>query len=319
MAVFRLLVTRILWGVVCLWVISVLIFSATELLPGDLASVVFGQSKTPEAVAALREELGLDRPPQERYIEWLAAAARFDFGRSLATQRPISQLIIKRLQRTLLLALTTACMAVPLALIIGMLCTLWRDGPFDRAVNAAAIIVISPPEFFTGYFLAFFFAVKLGWFPAVMLTTPSMSFAEVVHAIFLPCLTLLFACFGHMMRLTRAALISVLEDPYIETARLKGLSNRRILLVHALPNAVAPIANVIVINLAYLIVGVIVVETVFNYPGLGKLMVDAISSRDIPVIQACSLIFATTYIMLNLTADLISLLANPKLRHAVAS
>ena len=220
-----------------------------------------------------------------------------------------------RLWNTLFLAGVTALIAVPLALFLGLTAALYRNTAYDRVVNAATLTTISTPEFFVAYILILFFASLWPVFPSLANIDASTAFGERLYRVALPALTLTLVIVAHMMRMTRAAIINLLASPYIEMARLKGASRSEIILKHALPNAWAPIATVIAFNLAYLVVGVVVVEVVFVYPGIGQLMVDAVTSRDIPVVQACALIFAATYILLNLTADIIGIVTNPRLLH----
>ncbi len=310
--VLMMILQRLALGVLTLFVVSLVIFGATELLPGDLASTLLGQSATPETVAALRAQLGLDQPAPVRYWAWLTGVLQGDFGVSLATRRPIADMLATRLGNTVFLALYAAAIAVPLSLILGVLAALWRNSLFDRVANAGALSAISFPEFFLAYILIFLLA-QSGYFPSMTRISPNMSLGDKLYVTFLPALTLTLVVTAHMMRMTRAAIINLMAQPYIEMARLKGLSPLRIVLRHALPNALAPIINVIAINLAYLITGVVVVEVVFVYPGLGQLMVDSVSKRDIAVVQAIALIFASAYVLLNLTADVLSTLTNPRL------
>ncbi len=311
---WRMVGQRLLLGLLTLWIISLVIFFATELLPGDFARELLGQSATDETVAALREELGLNDAAPVRYWNWLSGALTGDFGMSMANRRPIGELIAGRLGNTLWLAVYAAAMAVPLSLALGVLCALWRGSWFDRGANAFTLSSISFPEFFVAYILIFWLA-QGGLFPSMVRLFPDMGLGERLHATFLPALTLTLVVTAHMMRMTRAALINLLASPYIEMARLKGLSPLRIILRHALPNALAPIINVVALNLAYLITGVVVVEVVFVYPGLGQLMVDSVSNRDLAVVQAVALIFAAAYVLLNLLADVLSTLSNPRLMH----
>lgn len=317
----KLVAQRLALGCLTLFVVSLIIFLGVEALPGDIAQQILGQAATEDTIAAMRERLGLNLPPHTRYLEWLGGIIQGDFGTSLANNREISELIGVRLANTLFLALVAAIISVPVALILGILAALYRNSWYDRSVNVFTLSTISAPEFFVAYILILFFSVKMqSWFPA--LAFPSLSnvrwddsFGERLHAVVLPALTLTLVVVAQMMRMTRASIINLLASPYIEMAQLKGLSRSRIILHHALPNAWAPIINVIVLNLAYLIVGVVIVEVVFVYPGLGRLIVDAVRTRDIPVVQACSLIFAATYILLNLTADILSIITNPRLLH----
>jgi peptide/nickel transport system permease protein len=306
---------RLALGLLTLFVVSLIIFLGVELLPGDLAQAILGQSATPETVAAFRKELKLDLPAYERYLDWLGGMVQGDFGKSLANKREISELLGVRLWNTLFLAAVAAVISVPLALFLGILAALYRNSFYDRAVNVVTLSSISFPEFFVAYILILWLAVNIGVFPSISNIGPDLAFGARVERTMLPALTLTLVVVAHMMRMTRAAIINLLASPYIEMARLKGLKPGRVILKHALPNALAPIINVVVINLAYLIVGVVVVEVVFVYPGLGQLLVDSVSKRDIPVVQACSLVFAMTYILLNLLADVLSILSNPRLLH----
>jgi peptide/nickel transport system permease protein len=293
----------------------VLIFAGTQILPGDVATAMLGQTATPEAVANIRKELGLDRPAVVRYVDWLGHALTGDFGRSYTNRQDIATNIGKRLGNTLFLASAAAAIAVPLAILLGVLAVRYRNTLFDRILSIATLSTVSLPEFFAGYLLILLFAVKLRWLPSTATIRDSMSLGAQLKAIALPTLTLVLVVVGHMMRMTRAAVLNVLSSAYIETAELKGLSPTRIIVRHALPNAIAPIVNVVALNLAYLVVGVVVVEVIFVYPGMGQYMVDHVAKRDVPVVQACGLIFAAVYIVLNLVADLASVLANPRLRH----
>ena len=314
---------RLALGLLTLFFVSVVIFSAVEFLPGDFTQAVLGQAATQETVAAFRRELGLDQPAYQRYFQWIGGVMQGDFGTSFSGRaasgidrsREVVDLIGPRLWNTLFLAAMTAAIAVPLALFLGITAALWRNSFYDRAVSATTLTTISMPEFFVAYILILFFASLYPVFPSLANVTPEMEMSERIYRCVLPSITLMLVIVAHMMRMTRAAIINLLASPYIEMARLKGLSARRVIMYHALPNAWAPIVNVIAFNLAYLVVGVVVVEVVFVYPGIGQLMVDAVTSRDIPVVQACALIFAATYILLNLIADIISIVTNPRLLH----
>ena len=313
--VLKMVAQRLALGFLVLFVVSLIIFLGVELLPGDLAQAILGQAATPETVAAFRKELGLDLPAPVRYLDWLGGIVQGDFGKSLANQRQISELLGVRLWNTLFLAAVAAVISVPLALILGILAALYRNSWYDRGVNIFTLSSISFPEFFVAYILILWLAVNAGVFPSISNVGPETGFVERIVKTMLPALTLTLVVVAHMMRMTRASIINLLASPYIEMARLKGLKPGRVIVKHALPNALAPIINVVVINLAFLIVGVVVVEVVFVYPGLGQLLVDSVAKRDIPVVQACSLVFAATYIILNLTADVLQILSNPRLLH----
>ncbi|GKX34349.1 MAG: ABC transporter permease [Rhizobiaceae bacterium MnEN-MB40S] len=306
---------RLLLGVVTLFVVSLIIFWAVEFLPGDVAQQILGQSATQETVDALREELGLNKHPLTRYFEWLVGAVQGDFGTSLANKRSVTAQIAPRFANTLFLAAYAAVISVPLAIFLGVLTALYRNSVFDRVTNSLSLVSISSPEFFLGYVLIAFFAVQSQLFPSISNVTAGMDFDERIYRTTLPAVTLALVVTAYMMRMTRAAIINLLASPYIEMARLKGVPNGRVITHHALPNALAPIINVVALNLAYLITGVVLVEVVFVYPGVGQLLVDSVTKRDFPVVQACCLIFAATFIMFNLIADVGSILSNPRLRH----
>ena len=321
--VLRTALQRLGLGLITLFVVSLLIFSAVTMLPGDFATAILGQAATPETVAAFRHQIGLDIPPALRYLKWIGGVLGGDFGQSFSGiagigeghGRTVVSLIIPRLKNTLFLAGLTAIIAVPLSLVLGMLAALYRNSLFDRIVNMVTLTSISVPEFFVAYILMLFLAVDFPIFYSLANVSPETPFLERVARCTLPSLTLILVIVAHMMRMTRAAIINILASPYIETARLKGVPPGRIIYRHAFPNALAPIATVVAVNLAYLIVGVVVVEVVFVYPGIGQLMVDSVFARDIPVVQACALIFALTYIGLNLLADIVAIVSNPRLLH----
>ena len=302
-------------GLVTLFVVSVIIFLGVEFLPGDIAEALLGQGASPENVEALRHKLGLDVPAHTRYINWWFNVLQGDFGTSLANGRDITELIKIRLANTLFLAVVAASVSVPLAIIFGILAALYRNSFYDRSVNVITLGAVSAPEFLVAYVLILYFSVTLGWFPSLSNVDANTTFLERLHRVALPATTLTGVILAYMMRMVRASIINLLASAYIEMAHLKGMSKLRVIVKHALPNAWAPIANIIAISLAYLVVGVVVVEVVFIYPGLGQLIVDSVSTRDIPVVQACSMIFAGTYILLNLLADIVSICTNPRLLH----
>ncbi|MCK5683057.1 ABC transporter permease [bacterium] len=314
--VFSLIFKRSGASLITIFVISVIIFIGVELLPGDVAETVLGQTATPETVEAFRKELKLDLPPHIRYGVWLNEFIHGNFGNSLANGRPVAELIIWRLGNTLFLALTTAVIAIPLALFLGMMAAFYRNTFFDKMISTTTLSFISFPEFFIAYILITLFSVKLNIFPSLALIDPNMGLGSKLYAIILPSLTLTCVVTAHMMRQTRAAIINVLASAYIEMAEIKGMKRLRIIVRHAFPNSLSPVINVIAVNLAYLIVGVVIVEVVFVYPGLGQLLVDSVAKRDLPVVQASGLIFAMAYIFMNLSADILSMLSNPKLRQS---
>lgn len=297
-------------------VISLIIFIGVELLPGDVAETVLGQSATEETVNAFRQELKLDLPPHTRYIAWLSAFAHGDFGTSLANGRAVADLISWRFSNTLFLAMTAAAIAVPLAILLGIIAAFYRNSLYDKIISTTTLSFISFPEFFIAYILIMLFSVKLNIFPSMAMINENMNIGERLYAIMLPALTLTCVVTAHMMRQTRAAIINVLSSSFIEMAEIKGIRRLRIIIHHAFPNSLSPVINVVAVNLAYLVVGVVIVEVVFVYPGLGQLLVDSVAKRDLPVVQASGLIFSITYIGLNLLADILSMLANPRLRQS---
>ncbi len=314
-SILKLVAQRLLLGLVLLVAVSALIFVGTQILPGDVAQNILGQSATPRALANLRAELGLNDPAYVRYFNWLGGVMTGDLGKSLSNGSDISTQIGKRLGNTLFLAATAALIAVPLAIFLGLLAVRYRNRWPDKLISGLTLASISLPEFFIGYVLIFFFAVKLRWFPSVATVYDSMSLWEKLNAIALPVTVLTLVVLAHMMRMTRAAILNVMQSAYIETAELKGLSAFNVIFRHAFPNAISPIVNVVMINLAYLVVGVVVVEVIFVYPGMGQYLVDHVAKRDVPVVQACGLIFASVYIGLNLIADIVAIVSNPRLRH----
>jgi len=306
---------RIAFAIVTLFIVSLFIYLGVELLPGDAAEVILGKTATPETVAIFRRELGLDLPLHTRYIEWVSNVMQGDLGTSLSNSMEVSHQVGIRLFNTIFLASFAAVISMPLALALGILSALYRNTVFDRTVNLTTLTTISFPDFFVAYMLILFFAIDLNIFPSVSMIHPNTEFFDRLYRTMLPAITLTLVTVAHTMRMTRAAIVNLLASPYIEMARLKGLSPARIVVKHALPNAMAPIITVVVINLAYLVVGVVVVEVVFVYPGLGQLLVESVGKRDIPVVQGAALIFAVTYISLNLLADILSIVSNPLLLH----
>ena len=313
--ILKLVAQRIALGLLLLLAVSVLIFAATQILPGDVAQSILGQSATPETLANLREELGLNQPPVTRYFHWLTGILHGDLGTALTNGQDIASSMGKRLGNTLFLAACAAVIAVPLAIILGLVAVRYRNRWPDKAISTVTLATISVPEFLVGYIAVYFLSVQFRLLPSLAAVNDGMTLGERLYAMSLPILVLVLAVLGHMMRMTRAAILNVLESAYVETAELKGLPPFRVIARHALPNAIAPVVNVVMLNMAYLVVGVVVVEVVFVYPGMGQYLVDHVAKRDVPVVQACGLVFAAIYIGLNIAADVISILANPRLRH----
>lgn len=313
--ILKLVAQRIALGLLLLIAASILIFVGTSILPGDVAQSILGQTATPEALANMRRELGLNEPVLTRYFSWLGGFLQGDLGTALTNGRDIAESLGGRLKNTLFLAFWAALISVPIAIFLGLLAVRYKDRWPDKLISAVTLATISVPEFMIGYILIYFVTIKWGVFSSVAIINKEMLLGEKLNAIAVPVMVLTLVVLAHMMRMTRAAILNVMQSAYIETAELKGLGMLKIISKHAFPNAVAPIVNVVMLNLAYLVVGVVVVEVVFAYPGMGQYLVDHVSKRDVPVVQACGLIFAAVYIGLNLIADIVSILANPRLRH----
>ncbi|MGP4753803.1 ABC transporter permease [Agrobacterium pusense] len=310
-----LILKRVALGILTLLLVSALIFAGTQLLPGDVASAILGQNATPESLAVLRADLGLDQPLLHRYFSWLGGFVTGDLGNSLANRQPVADLLWPRFWNTMALALYAAVVSVPVAVTLGLFSAILRGSLFDRAVNIVALAFVSLPEYFLGLLLILFVSVQYNLLPSLADTYPGMGFGDWLKATTLPALTLVLVTVAQMLRMTRTAVLAVMDQAYVETAYLKGLRTRRAVLRHALPNAAAPIVNVVSFNIAYLITGVVLVEAVFNYNGLGRFMVDAVSKRDLPLVQAAALVFGAAYVILNIIADISAIALNPRLRH----
>ena len=313
--ILKLVAQRIALGLVLLWAASVLIFVGTQILPGDVAQSILGQSATPVSLANLREELGLNEPPLTRYLNWAGGVLQGDLGTALTNKKDIAEAMGKRLGNTLFLAFWAAVISVPLAVTLGLIAVRYLGRWPDKLISTVTLATVSVPEFLLGYILVYLLSVKFRLLPSLATINDGMSFGDKLYAISLPVLVLVLVVLGHMMRMTRAAILNVMQSAYIETAELKGLRPISVIAKHAFPNAIAPVVNVVMLNLAYLVVGVVVVEVVFVYPGMGQYLVDHVAKRDVPVVQACGLVFAAIYIGLNIVADVVSILANPRLRH----
>jgi peptide/nickel transport system permease protein len=312
----KLLLSRLGAGLLTLLIVSVVVFAITNLLPGDAAEESLGQAATPEAVEALRAQFGLDQPAPVRYGRWLGHLLQGNAGTSLVNGQPILKLIGDRLPSSLVLAGATAAVSVPLALALGILSAMYRGSRFDRGVNMLAVSVVSVPEFLIATLAVLLFAVKLRWLSALSHTSDIHGLGAFLKAYALPVFTLCCVIVAQMARMTRAAVIEQLRAPYVEMARLKGARPARIVLCHALPNAVGPIANAVALSLSYLLGGVLIVESIFNYPGIANLMIDAVTTRDIPLVQACAMIFCGAYLLLVMLADVCAILSNPRLRQS---
>ena len=311
----KLVIQRLALGLLLLLAVSAVIFLGVEALPGDTAQAILGQSATPQALENLREQMGLNDPPLTRYFHWLGGVLTGDLGKSLTNGADIAQAIGQRLGNTLFLAVCAAIISVPLALILGLIAARYAGKWPDKVISAITLTTISLPEFVAAYFVIYLLTQVIPLFQPVAMVFPGMSLGAKLHAVALPVIVLVMVVLAHMMRMTRASILNVMQSAYIETAELKGVRPMQIIWRHAFPNAIAPIVSVVVLNLAYLVVGVVVVEVVFGYNALGQYLVDHVTKRDLPVVQAVGLVFAGVYIGLNILADVISIFANPRLRH----
>ncbi len=306
---------RIWIGIATMFVVSVIVFIMTSILPGDVAQIVLGQSATPDTLAVLRRELGLDQPAYVRYFMWLGDMATGDLGTSKAGGAAIADLIGGRFGNTMVLAGLVALISIPISIFLGLWAAMHPGTWLDRTVTFGTLSTISVPEFFIATLMVLILAVNLHWLPSTAMLRDNMTFMEFMRGMAMPIITLVIVVSAQMIRMTRAGILNVMSSPYIEMAILKGVPRRRIILRHAFFNAIGPIINVIALNLAYLVSGVVIVETIFAYPGLAKLMIDGVQTRDLPLVQACAMIFCGTYVILILIADIGSIVSNPRLRH----
>jgi peptide/nickel transport system permease protein len=314
LSVLKLVIMRVGMAAITLLLVSLIVFSILEILPGDVATRILGRDATPESLEVLRNELGLNRPAFSRYLAWLGGLMRGDLGRSLVSNRPVADILGMRIYNTMLLSLYAFLVYLPLTTVPALLQAIWRDRPIDHVLSIVTLILLSMPDFLLATILLFTFVVIIPVLPAMSLVDESSSAWDYFRAMTLPAVTLAIVMAVYAVRMLRDNLIEVLDSDYIRMAELKGLSARRVLLRHALPNALSPTLNVTALNLAYLVGGVVVVERVFSYPGFGNLLVDSLQLRDLPVIESTVMIAALVYVLANLLADLAAILLNPRLR-----
>jgi peptide/nickel transport system permease protein len=314
-SIAKFVLRRLGLGVLTLIVVSILIFVVTQALPSDPAAVILGREATPEALAALRTEFGLDRPAPMQYLSWLGNILSGDLGNSFSNRLPVADYIAPRVGYSLFLLLVAGLASIPAALIIGSYAALKRDKRFDTSSSLVSLIMASMPEFVVGTVLTILFATTIvQWLPAVTYFEEGAAPWSDPLGLVLPVATLVLSVTPYVVRVMRAAMVEVLESDYVEMARLKGMDERTVLWRHAMPNAVGPTFQVIALNLAYLAGGVIIVERLFNFPGIGSALADAVVARDLPVIQFLALIIAGVYVLTNLLADVGTVLATPRLR-----
>lgn len=314
MTILKLVIRRALMSVVTLLLVSLIVFSMLEVLPGDVASRILGRDATPQQLELLRVQLGLDHAAPVRYLAWLGGLVSGDLGKSLVSSRPVSVILAPRIFNTVLLSAYAFLLYLPLTIVPAVLQALNRDRPLDHALSVVTLVLLSLPDFLLATMLLLALVVMLPLLPAISLVDETSSAWEYFRAMTLPALTLAIVMAVYAVRMLRDNLIEVLDSDYIRMAELKGLSRRRVLLRHALPNALVPTLNVTALNLAYLVGGVVVVEKVFSYPGFGSLLVDSLQLRDLPVIEATVMIAALVYVAANLFADVAAILLNPRLR-----
>jgi peptide/nickel transport system permease protein len=305
---------RVLSAIGTLVLSSVLVFLAVQALPGDVATQILGKDATPDAVAALRKTLHLDQPAWERYLHWVGGALHGDFGTSLVSSQPVGSEVGTYLRNSLLIAIVTVVFAVTGSLVLGIVAGLYRDRWPDTLISTVSLVGMSIPEFVVATLLVLVFSVTVPVLPAVVLYGPDATVSQLLPAIWLPAIALAVVMAAYIIRMARTSVIDVMASEYVTTARLKGVSGWRVVTRHALPSALLPTLHVIALNVAWLVGGVAVVENVFNYPGIGKLMLSSVQNRDLPVLQAIALISAVVYVVCNLAADLGSMALNPKLR-----
>jgi peptide/nickel transport system permease protein len=312
--IVKMIFTRLILAVVTLLAVSILIFWTAEVLPGDVAARVLGRESTAQAREAFRAKLHLDRPIIQRYGIWLGGVIRGDFGQSLVNDRKVAETIGPRLKNTLIIGLAAFALYLPVTILLASLAAVYRDRPIDSFISFLTLVGLSMPEFVSGTILLFVFAVAIPIFPVMALIGNAKSPLEALRTLVLPAVTLMIIMSVYAIRMLRDNLIEVLDSEYIRMAELKGMPRHQVILRHALPNAIIPALNVTALNLAYLVGGVVLVERVFSYPGLGSLLVDSILLRDVPVIEAVTLIVASIYILANLFADVMTMILNPRLR-----
>jgi len=314
------IVRRLLLGVVTLFVVSVIIFAATQALPGDAARSILGRGATPEALENLREQLGLNEPAFQQYLDWIGGFLTGDLGTSLAANIPVTELLGDRILYSAFLMLVAAFISVPLGILIGAVSARRRDSAFDHTMSMTTLGLAALPEFVVGLTLVVLFSTTVfQWLPGVVVTEPGVAPWHYPKELILPTATLVIAVVPYTARIMRASMVEILESDYVEMARLKGLSERLVLWRHAVPNGLAPTFQVAALNLAYLAGGIVVVETVFNYPGIGLGLVEAVQARDMPVVQALALLIAGLYVALNMLADIATILVSPRLRTSLSA
>jgi peptide/nickel transport system permease protein len=312
-----LIVRRLALGLLTLFLISLIVYAALLALPGDAATAILGREATPDRVAALREQLNLNDSVISQYLQWVSGVLTGSFGTSAATQQPVSDLLSARVGNSAFLVLIAALVAIPLSIVLGVWMAMKRDRAVDHFGSTVSLVLAALPEFVIGIGLVLLFATSVfTWFPAVSLIAPDQRAWDVPDVVVLPAATLVLAVVPYVSRIMRGSMIEVLESDYVTMARLKGLPEREVIWRHAVPNAIVPAIQVAALQLAWMAGGVVVVEFVFSYPGIGQALVDSVANRDMPVVQTVTMLAAGIYVLLNLLADLLTIMVTPKLRTA---
>lgn len=314
---FKLILRRLLLGVATVGLVSLIIFGAVEALPGDACTAILQQDASGQRLANCRTELGLDRPAWQRYGQWVGGLLQGDLGLSTHGAKPIAGIVGDRLANSLLLGACALALGLPLAFGLGILAALRRDKPLDVVASSTAIAAMTIPEFVSATVLILVLSAWLGWLPGIVTVSADAPWTRFFPQILLPVIVLAMVMTAHILRTVRSSMIEVLDSEFVRMATLKGVPYGPRVWRHVLPNALLPAINVVALTIAWLLGGVVVIETVFNYPGLGRLTVTAISERDLAVVQTIALIVSTVYVSINLVADLLTLAANPRLRTAV--
>jgi peptide/nickel transport system permease protein len=313
----KLIWRRLLLGILTLFLISLVVYGAVLALPGDAATAILGKEATPDRVAALRDQLNLDDSVVSQYLQWVSGVLTGSFGESAATQQSVSELLSERLPNTLFLVFVASVIAIPLSIALGVWMAMKRDKPVDHIGSTTTLVLAALPEFVIGIGLILLFSTSLfHWFPAVSLIPPGEKAWQHLDVVVLPAATLILAVTPYISRIMRGSMIEVLESEYVTMARLKGLSERTVIWRHAVPNAIVPAIQVSALQLAWMAGGVVVVEYVFSYPGIGTLLVEGVANRDMPVVQTVTMLAAAVYVVMNLVADLATIMVTPKLRTA---
>jgi peptide/nickel transport system permease protein len=313
----KLIWRRLLLGLLTLFLISLVVFAAVLALPGDAATAILGKEATPDRVAALREQLHLEDSVVSQYLQWISGVLTGSFGESAATQQAVSDLLSERVGNTLFLVFVASAVAIPLSIVLGVWMAMKRDRAVDHVGSTVTLVLAALPEFVIGIGLVLLFATSVfHWFPAVSILPPGEKAWQQPDVVVLPAATLVLAVTPYISRIMRGSTIDVLESEYVTMARLKGLPERIVIWRHAVPNAIVPAIQVAALQLAWMAGGVVVVEYVFSYPGIGAALVDAVANRDMPVVQAVVMLAAAVYVVMNLVADLATILVTPKLRTA---